>query len=120
MAESAEGARLLSECRVKSLTEGSNPSLSAILKSPTAWLGFLYLVGRSLLKNDGNQLACKMRRPHASTMFELVQLLLGRQKFLSGDAQAFGQYFGKAPKDDVPKHIPILVGQPIDRGNIYF
>jgi hypothetical protein len=25
----AEGARLLSECRVKSLTEGSNPSLSA-------------------------------------------------------------------------------------------
>jgi hypothetical protein len=31
MAESAEGARLLSECRVKSSTEGSNPSLSAIL-----------------------------------------------------------------------------------------
>ena len=30
MAESAEGARLLSECRVKSSTEGSNPSLSAI------------------------------------------------------------------------------------------
>ena len=29
MAESAEGARLLSECRVKSPTEGSNPSLSA-------------------------------------------------------------------------------------------
>jgi hypothetical protein len=29
MAESAEGARLLSECRVKSSTEGSNPSLSA-------------------------------------------------------------------------------------------
>ena len=25
----AEGARLLSECRIKSLTEGSNPSLSA-------------------------------------------------------------------------------------------
>ena len=31
MAELAEGARLLSECRVKSPTEGSNPSLSAIL-----------------------------------------------------------------------------------------
>ena len=31
MAESAEGARLLSECGVKSSTEGSNPSLSAIL-----------------------------------------------------------------------------------------
>jgi hypothetical protein len=31
MAESAEGARLLSECRVKSSTEGSNPSLSATL-----------------------------------------------------------------------------------------
>ena len=30
MAELAEGARLLSECGVKSLTEGSNPSLSAI------------------------------------------------------------------------------------------
>ncbi len=29
MAESAEGARLLSECRVNSSTEGSNPSLSA-------------------------------------------------------------------------------------------
>jgi hypothetical protein len=29
MAESAEGARLLSECRVTSSTEGSNPSLSA-------------------------------------------------------------------------------------------
>jgi hypothetical protein len=29
MAESAEGARLLSECRVKNSTEGSNPSLSA-------------------------------------------------------------------------------------------
>jgi hypothetical protein len=29
MAESAEGARLLSECRAKSSTEGSNPSLSA-------------------------------------------------------------------------------------------
>ena len=29
MAESAEGARLLSECTVKSRTEGSNPSLSA-------------------------------------------------------------------------------------------
>jgi hypothetical protein len=40
MAESAEGARLLSECRVKSLTEGSNPSLSATISSPTAWLGF--------------------------------------------------------------------------------
>ena len=32
MAESAEGARLLSECAVSSCTEGSNPSLSAILK----------------------------------------------------------------------------------------
>jgi hypothetical protein len=31
MAESAEGARLLSECRVKNSTEGSNPSLSAII-----------------------------------------------------------------------------------------
>jgi hypothetical protein len=31
MAESAEGARLLSECRVKNSTEGSNPSLSATL-----------------------------------------------------------------------------------------
>ncbi len=30
MAELAEGARLLSECRVISSTEGSNPSLSAI------------------------------------------------------------------------------------------
>ena len=30
MAELAEGARLLSECTVKSRTEGSNPSLSAI------------------------------------------------------------------------------------------
>ncbi len=29
MAELAEGARLLSECTVKSRTEGSNPSLSA-------------------------------------------------------------------------------------------
>jgi hypothetical protein len=28
--ESADGARLLSECGVKSPTEGSNPSLSAI------------------------------------------------------------------------------------------
>ena len=33
MAESAEGARLLSECRVKSSTEGSNPSLSATSES---------------------------------------------------------------------------------------
>ncbi len=32
MAESAEGARLLSECTVSSCTEGSNPSLSAIIK----------------------------------------------------------------------------------------
>jgi hypothetical protein len=31
MTESAEGARLLSECGVKSPTEGSNPSLSATL-----------------------------------------------------------------------------------------
>ena len=29
MAELAEGARLLSECTVKSRTQGSNPSLSA-------------------------------------------------------------------------------------------
>ena len=35
MTESADGARLLSECRVKSSTEGSNPSLSAILTSLT-------------------------------------------------------------------------------------
>ncbi len=28
-----EGVRLLSECRVKSSTEGSNPSLSAIIRS---------------------------------------------------------------------------------------
>jgi hypothetical protein len=35
MAESAEGARLLSECRVKSSTEGSNPSLSATRANPT-------------------------------------------------------------------------------------
>ena len=32
MAELAEGARLLSECTVKSRTEGSNPSLSARAK----------------------------------------------------------------------------------------
>ena len=32
MAELAEGARLLSECTVKSRTEGSNPSLSATEK----------------------------------------------------------------------------------------
>jgi hypothetical protein len=31
MAELAEGARLLSECSLKRATEGSNPSLSAIL-----------------------------------------------------------------------------------------
>ncbi len=30
----AEGARLLSECRVKNLTEGSNPSLSATVLPP--------------------------------------------------------------------------------------
>ncbi len=32
VAESAEGARLLSECMGSTCTEGSNPSLSAILK----------------------------------------------------------------------------------------
>ena len=32
MAELAEGARLLSECRVYSSTEGSNPSLSAMMR----------------------------------------------------------------------------------------
>jgi hypothetical protein len=47
MAESAEGARLLSECRVKSSTEGSNPSLSAtqVNLAPTsqAWrVGVLF------------------------------------------------------------------------------
>ncbi len=49
MAESAETARLLSECTVKSRTEGSNPSLSAteIEKADTtlasAFMFFLFL-----------------------------------------------------------------------------
>ncbi len=34
MAESAEGARLLSECTLIRCTEGSNPSLSAIFLPP--------------------------------------------------------------------------------------
>ena len=42
MAESAEGARLLSECRVKSSTEGSNPSLSARLLYKLAGPPFLH------------------------------------------------------------------------------
>ena len=42
MAELAEGARLLSECSLKRATEGSNPSLSAILiHSPTLSPDFL-------------------------------------------------------------------------------
>ncbi len=43
MAESAEGARLLSECTVKSRTEGSNPSLSAtgIEKADALGIGLL-------------------------------------------------------------------------------
>ena len=42
MSELAEGARLEIVCAVKSGTEGSNPSLSAILKSimPVRKLGF--------------------------------------------------------------------------------
>jgi hypothetical protein len=41
MAELAEGARLLSECSLKRATEGSNPSLSAILiPSPTSLSSF--------------------------------------------------------------------------------
>tara|TARA_Y100000310_G_scaffold122500_1_gene121173 strand:- start:5529 stop:5798 length:270 start_codon:yes stop_codon:yes gene_type:complete len=45
VAELAEGARLLSECRVKSSTEGSNPSLSAALKwrRGRVWLNALVL-----------------------------------------------------------------------------
>ena len=35
MAESVEGARLLSECTLKKCTEGSNPSLSAIISART-------------------------------------------------------------------------------------
>lgn len=37
----AEGARLLSECRVKNLTEGSNPSLSERTRDENDAAGFV-------------------------------------------------------------------------------
>ena len=60
MAELAEGARLLSECSLKRATEGSNPSLSAILIHSPAWLNRLQnlplssLIFRRPLKTDPN------------------------------------------------------------------
>ena len=49
MAELAEGARLLSECTVKSRTEGSNPSLSARKKRPKPEASAFFLSEGNLL-----------------------------------------------------------------------
>ena len=72
MAELVEGARLLSECTLKRCTEGSNPSLSAII---SARMQNCLSCNRAFPDNKNKNLADKENR-YTSWLFRPKYVLI--------------------------------------------
>ena len=89
MAESAEGARLLSECG------GKPPPRVRIPLSPP--------FPRMCHPDSG----LGVSRP---LLFQPVDLFLGLEVFFGGDPQALGQHFGEAAENEITEHISVFSG----------